>query len=367
MPQDRTDQDRARRRRTPAAPAPAVTPVRSAAVRELETVVGDCAVYTAKGRTPGRLTLAQATEQTEGFTWIGLQEPTAQEFEAIAERFGLPPLAVQDAVHAHQRPKLDLYDEVAFVVLKPVRYLDSDEVIESSELAVFVGGDFVVTVRHGASDVLRRVRTEYDQAHVGDALLGHGPFGVLYRALDLAVDAYEEVAHAIDNDVDEIEEQVFGGDVDDHTQRIYKLKREVLEFRRAVVPLAGPLERLSDGQVPGVPEALLPYFRDVQDHALRAADLIESHDRMLTDVLSADLAQISVRQNHIAVRQNEDVRKITAWAAIALVPTAIAGVYGMNFENMPELKWEYGYFMVLGLILSVCAGLYLLFRRRDWL
>jgi len=167
--------------------------------------------------------------------------------------------------------------------------------------------------------------------------------------------------------MDEIESQVFGTDEEDHAERIYKLKREVAEFRRAVVPLAPPLQRLAEGSVPGIDQAAAPYFRDVHDHAMRAADAIEGHDRLLSDVLQADLARVGVRQSKIAVRQNADMRRISAWAAIALVPTAIAGIYGMNFEFMPLLTWRYGYFVVLAVVVGVCVSLYWMFRRSGWL
>ena len=167
--------------------------------------------------------------------------------------------------------------------------------------------------------------------------------------------------------MDEIESQVFGTDEEDHAERIYKLKREVAEFRRAVVPLAPPLQRLAEGSVPGIDQAAAPYFRDVHDHAMRAADAIEVHDRLLSDVLQADLARVGVRQSKIAVRQNADMRRISAWAAIALVPTAIAGIYGMNFEFMPLLTWRYGYFVVLAVVVGVCVSLYWMFRRSGWL
>ncbi|HEY7718910.1 MAG TPA: magnesium and cobalt transport protein CorA, partial [Pedococcus sp.] len=197
--------------------------------------------------------------------------------------------------------------------------------------------------------------------------LALGPTAVLYRAADLVVDGYEEAIVHITGDVDEIESQVFTGDDEDHAERIYKLKREVAEFRRAVLPLATPVSRLADGAVSGVDPASAPWFRDVNDHLLRASDAIEGLDRLLTDVLQANLARVGVRQNAIAVRQNEDMRKISAWAAIALVPTAIAGIYGMNFDTMPELRWRYGYFVVLGVIAGVCLVLHRLFRRNGWL
>jgi magnesium transporter len=364
------------RSRSDSAPATREHPRDEPRRRDLDEVIGDCGHYVDGRRRPGRVPLERAgrlARSTSGFVWIGLQQPDEQQINAVAAQFDLPPLAVEDAVKAHQRPKLDGYGDVVFAVLKPVRYVDHDEVVDVTEIAVFIGPTFVVTVRHGESDVLRRVRAELD-AGTGQAS-PHGPSWVLYRAADLVVDGYEEAITHIDGDVDEIESEVFASDeTEGHSQRIYKLKREIAEFRRAVVPLTVALERLAEGNVPRIDEASAPYFRDVHDHALRAADAIEGHDRLLSDVLQADLARvaarqsaIAVRQNEISVRQNEDMRKISAWAAIALVPTAIAGIYGMNFRHMPELAWRYGYFGVLGVIGGLCTLLYLLFRRNGWL
>jgi len=344
-------------------PSPPVTPARG-----LDDAIGDCGVYEDGRRRPGRVpldTAGDAARSTPGFVWIGLQQPTAAEIAAVAEEFGLPPLAVEDAVKAHQRPKLEVYDDVVFVVLKPVRYVDHEEVVDVSQVALFLGPNYVITVRQGDSTVLGRVRAELDSGAAELPVSGRA--AVLYRAADLVVDEYEEVVDLIADDVEDIETGVFSGDHLDHSERIYKLKREVTEFRRAVLPLATPLLRLAEGSVQGVDPGSAPYFRDVHDHLLRTADAIEGHDRLLTDVLQADLAQVGVRQSRIAVRQNEDMRKISAWAAIALVPTAIAGIYGMNFDNMPELTWKYGYFMVLGLILTACVVLHRLFRRNGWL
>ncbi|WP_211247879.1 magnesium and cobalt transport protein CorA [Cryptosporangium arvum] len=310
--------------------------------------------------------------QTEGFVWIGLQQPTDEDIATLAEELSLPPLAVEDAVVAHQRPKLEQYGDVLFAVLKPVRYVNHDEVLETAELALFLGPHFLVTVRHGESGVLSQVRSELNQPD--GPLAAYGPAGVLYRAADLVVDGYEEALERINVDVDDIEAQVFGDRDTDHGERIYKLKREIAEFRRAAVPLNAPLQRLAGGTVPGVDEALSENFRDVHDHVLRTIDAIEAHDRLLSDILQADLSRLSVRQselalkqNEVTARQNEDMRKISAWAAIGLAPTAIAGLYGMNFDNMPELRWEYGYFGVLAVIAAVCVTLYVLFRRNGWL
>jgi magnesium transporter len=336
--------------------------------RSLDDVIVDCGLYDAGGRRPGGAsveeTLRLANASPDGFLWIGLNAPTQEEFAGIAELFELPELAVEDAIRAHQRPKLEQYGDITFVVVKPVRYVDHQEVVDVSELALFLGKHFVVTVRHGESSVPSSVRTELD--HNSD-LLRHGPGVVLYRIADLVVDGYAEVIDAVGEDIDDIETRVFSGDRTDHAERIYKLKREVLEFRRAVTPLGDPMQRLAEGRVVGVAKDAQPYFRDVYDHVLRASDGIEAYDKLLSDVLSADLAQVAVRQSEVAVRQNEDMRKISAWAAIALVPTAIAGIYGMNFDFMPELRWRIGYFLVLGVILTVCLVLYRLFRRNGWL
>jgi magnesium transporter len=338
--------------------------------------ISDCALYESDRRRPGRLTLRQgaaAARRGRGFVWLRLDHPSADDLAVVARHFRLPALAVEDAVKAHQRPKLDVYDDLVFAVLKPVRYVDHDEVVDVTELAAFVGPAFVVTVQHGGSDVLDRVRVQLDVPAAGMPDLGSTE--VLYRAADLVVDGYEAAVTGIDEDVDQIESLVFAPDeTEDHAERIYKLKREVAEFRRAVLPLAAPLLRLADGEVPVVHADASPYFRDVHDHLLRAADSIEGHDRLLSDVLQANLARVGVRQSEIglrqteiSVRQNEDMRRISAWAAIGLVPTAVAGVYGMNFDNIPELRWHYGYFGVLGAIVAICVVLHRLFHRNGWL
>ncbi|MBC7292441.1 MAG: magnesium and cobalt transport protein CorA [Actinotalea sp.] len=331
--------------------------------------IGDCGLYERGARRGGRIPLEEAgaaAAATDGFVWIGLQQPTHQDIAEVAEQFGLPALAVEDAVRAHQRPKVEAYGPVLFAVLKPVHYVDHDETVDVSEVAVFLGPGFVITVRHGASDVLGAVRRELDGGS-HPSLADFGPALVLYRAADLVVDEYERALELIGEDVDEIEEEVFGPGEDDQAERIYKLKREVAEFRRALVPLARPFEQLATGVVGHVPDATAHHFRDIHDHVLRATDQLESIDRLLTDVLQANTARVATEQSRIALRQNEDMRKISAWAAMALVPTAVAGVYGMNFEHMPELGWRYGYVGVLVLIAAACFTLYRSFRRNGWL
>jgi magnesium transporter len=331
-------------------------------------VIVDCALYSAGRRRHRiddlRLALREA-EAEDGFVWIGLVEPTADEFDLIAEGFDLPELAIEDAIRAHQRPKLERYGGVTFAVVKPVHYVDHVEVVEVSELAIFLGDRFVIVVRHGDTTIPALVRTSLE---ADPEMLQHGPPAVLHGILDKAVDQYLDVTAAIDEDLDEIEDQVFGDDPgSDHAERIYKLKREVQQFRRAVVPLVQPLTRLAEDEVPCIPAYSRPYFRDVEDHALRAAELIEAADALLTGVMQADLAQVTVEQNRVTVQQNADMRKISAWAAIALVPTAIAGLYGMNFDDMPALHTRFGFWVVVAGIGAVCVVLYRAFRRNRWL
>jgi magnesium transporter len=330
--------------------------------------VGDCGLYENGRRVPGRVPLHQVGElarTTGGFVWIGLQQAAKADILEVAAQFKLPTLAVEDAVQVHYRPKLQVYDDVVFVVLKPVHYIDSTEIVdEKTSISLFLGPGFVVSIRNGHSEILTRVREELDG---GSDLLRFGATAVLYRTLDLAVDGYDVTVDHIDDDVDRIEEQVFGTVEIDHAQRIYKLKQEVAEFRRAVGPLARPLERLAEGSVPGIAPETATYFRQVHDHVLRAEARIDGLGVQLSDVLQANLARVTVRQSKIALRQNEDMRKISAWAAIALVPTAVAGIYGMNFDHMPELRWTFGYPLVLAFIATVCLTLYWLFHRNKWL
>lgn len=333
----------------------------------------DCARYIDGERVEGRIPLAVAGDLArtgEGFVWIGLHEPTDADIADVAAEFELPPLAVEDAVSAHQRPKLEIYDNVLFVVLKPTTFDDGH--LRVGEIALFIGDGFVVTVRHGDSEVLHEVRAAVDRA--GAAAIGDdgdtaevGPAVVLYRVMDAVVDGYEETLDALGLAIDDVEGQVFGVDEGDHAPAIYRLKRIVATLKRAVLPLVLPVKKIVDGDVERIPASLLHPFRDVLDHLLRSVETIEAHDRMLFDVLQADVARVGVRQTEISLRQNEDNRKISAWAAIGLLPTAVAGVYGMNFEHMPELHWRYSYYVVLVLTALGCYLLYRNFRRRGWL
>jgi magnesium transporter len=331
-------------------------------------VIVDCAIYRDGGRTEGPRdfsdALAEARARGDSFLWIGLYEPTEREFGLVTEEFGLHPLAVEDALKAHQRPKLDVYDDSLFVVLKPVTYEPEEDIVTAGELMVFLGDSFVVTVRHGEAAPLSGIRRRLEQQH---DMLRHGPTGVLYAITDAVVDHYVEVAAELTADLEDLEAEVFSptGGSGSTASRIYGFKRQIMEFRRATVPLAMPMARLSGlgpgGEpVPFVREQSRPFFRDVNDHLTRVNESVEGLDRLVSDILSAHLAQMSVRQN-------DDMRKISAWAAMAAVPTMIAGIYGMNFQHMPELHWLWGYPAVIALMAVLEVVLYRVFKRRGWM
>ncbi|MGW7404540.1 magnesium/cobalt transporter CorA [Streptomyces sp. NPDC054833] len=332
-------------------------------------MIVDCAIYRDGHRMEGpddfSDALAEARARGDSFLWIGLYEPTENEFDLVTEEFGLHPLAVEDALKAHQRPKLEVYDDSLFVVLKPVTYEPKSDRVTSGELMLFLGDSFVVTVRHGEGSPLGTIRRHLEEQH---EMLRHGTTGVLYSIADAIVDHYLEVATELGTDLEELEAEVFspsfGGSR--HTaSRIYAFKRQVLEFRRATVPLAVAMGRLagvgaSGTAVPFVHEKARPFFRDVNDHLTRVNESVEGLDRLVSDVLSAYLAQMSVRQN-------DDMRKISAWAAMAAIPTMIAGIYGMNFDHMPELHWLWSYPAVIVAVIALEVVLYRLFKRRGWL
>lgn len=308
--------------------------------------------------------LSDALEDLRGgddphaFLWIGLKNPTDAEFDLVNDELKLHPLAVEDAVKGNQRPKVELYDNTIFVVMKTLRYIEETSDVETGEVMLFVGDRFVVTVRRGEANPLAGVR----QALEGNvASLRHGAIAVVHAVMDSIIDNYVSIDAELQKDLEDIEASVFSGSNKVSSSTIYRLKREVLEFRRAAVPLAAPLKMLHDGSRSPLPQKEVRLlFRDVADHLLAVIDHVESYDRLLTDILNAHLAQISVQQN-------SDMRKISAWVAIAAVPTMIAGIYGMNFENMPELKWHYGYFIVVGIMGAACLGLYRAFRKSGWL
>ncbi len=322
-------------------------------------MIVNCAVYDRGCRREGDLPLQQAGEAARGpdtFVWLGVAEPSAEEFHAIAAEFDLHELAVEDAIKAHQLPKVEMYGETMLVVVKTTHYVDTHEVVELGELVIFVHRSFIIVVRHGHGP-LTAVRARMERR---TDLLAHGPGAVLYAILDHVVDGYETAAHAVDVDIQEVESDVFSPDITNPAQRIYKLEREVLAFYGAVAPLAEPLNALARGHYELIPEPMNDYFRDVSDHLQRASRRITAFRELLTSALQANLTQVSVRQN-------EDMRKISAWVAILAVPTMIAGIYGMNFDHMPELHERYGYPVVLGVIVIACLLLYRRFKRSGWL
>jgi len=320
----------------------------------------DCAVYEQGRRREGDFELRDALKHCHGedaFAWIGLHEPTEDEFDSVRREFQLHELAVEDAIKAHQRPKLEVYGDSLFLVLKPGRYLDSEEVVEFGEILVFVGDGFIITVRHGETTALHEVRENVER---NPELLKHGPGAVLHAILDRVVDDYSPAIEGLRVDIEEVENDVFSPERGSSAQRIYLLKREVLEFTRATAPLVEPVNRLAQGRYAQVHADVHAYFRDVSDHLARVDEQLEAFSDLLTSVLTANLSQVTIQQN-------EDVRKISAAVALIAVPTMIAGIYGMNFEHMPELGWQYGYPLVLGFMLAVCLGLYRYFKRAGWL
>ncbi|MFJ7178996.1 magnesium/cobalt transporter CorA [Streptomyces massasporeus] len=331
-------------------------------------MIVDCAIYRDGQRTEGPEDLSDALGEARaagGFVWIGLHEPTEAEFDHVSREFGLHPLAVEDALKAHQRPKLEVYDDSLFVVLKPVAYEPRSDTVSSGEIMIFLGDSFVVTVRHGEGAPLKAVRHRLEHE---PELLGKGPTAVLYAVADATVDHYLDVATELQTDLEGLEAEVFspdGGGSRNTASRIYDFKRQVLEFRRATGPLAPPMSRLagtasSGVAVPFVDDRARPFFRDVSDHLTRVNDSVENLDRLVSDILSAHLAQMSVRQN-------DDMRKISAWAAMAAIPTMLAGIYGMNFEHMPELRWVWSYPALIALMAVLELMVFRLFKRRGWL
>ncbi|WP_345700062.1 magnesium and cobalt transport protein CorA [Kitasatospora terrestris] len=334
-------------------------------------MIVDCATYRDGHRTTGPADFSDALDAVraagDGFVWIGLFEPTAEEFEHVTAEFGLHPLAVEDVVTSHQRPKLDVYDDSVFMVLKTVGHHGNGQPISVGEVMVILGDAYVMTVRRGADSPLKNLRVELEEQ---PELLREGPAAVLYAVFDLVVDSYLDVAGALQDDLDELEATVFApGRTTGLAEQIYAFKRQVVAFRRGTLPLAEPARRLS-GQaaapawpsvwVPFVPDGLRPYFRDVADHLAKVNEAVDGLDRLLTDILSANLAQVSVQQN-------SDMRKISAWAALAAVPTMIAGIYGMNFEHMWELRQPWGYPAAVGVMAVVCLLLHRVFKRSGWL
>ncbi|WTW92113.1 magnesium and cobalt transport protein CorA [Streptomycetaceae bacterium NBC_01309] len=331
------------------------------------SVVVDCALYEKGVRRPGTLELHEAMDAAKAnpgsFAWIGLHAPEAQDLAEIAAAFDLHPLAVEDAVNAHQRPKLERYDDTLFLVLKTIVYVDHEhltatsEVVDTGEIMVFAGEDFVVAVRHGSAPPLAEVRR---RLQADPATLALGPAAVMHAIADQTVDDYLRVAERVADDFDELEADVFSPHSKNDAERIYQLKRELMEFKRAVMPLARPLERLSTEELPGDNTTMGAYWRDVADHLAQVRERLAGFDELLDSILTASLARVTVQQN-------TDMRRIAAIAALLAVPTMIVGIYGMNFDHMPELRWTYGYPMALAAMAGACTFLFRAFRRNGWL
>ncbi|MFR9779134.1 magnesium and cobalt transport protein CorA [Micromonospora sp. MS34] len=329
--------------------------------------VVDCAVYLAGRREPGRPhyadAYARARRHRRAFVWLGLHEPGAAVMAAVGRTFGLDELSVAQALADGHRPTVQRHREVTLLVLRTASYVEHDEltatseVIDTGDVMVFVGDRFVITVRHGAAGALAPARADI-QGRPG--VLAEGPWAVGYAVCARMVDLYLEVAGHLEKDLERVEESVFARDRSADIQHIYQLKREVVEFKRAVLPLQAPLRALLDRRGDGPPPALLRWFVDVEGRLTRAVDRIGSYDDLLNSILQSRLAQL-------AVDQNNDMRKIAAWAAIAAVPTAVAGIYGMNFSHLPGLGWRYGYAAALLVMAAAALTLHRLFRRSGWL
>ena len=293
----------------------------------------------------------------EDFVWVGLHEPTKYELDTVAGLYDLHPLAVEDALRAHQRPKLERYDETSFLTLKTLWYVDENDAVETGEINVFIGPNFVVTVRHGSGGGLHDARVALEGMQ---NVLIHGPSAVVYAVCDQVVDAYEVVASSLVTDVDEVEASVFATHRTNDSARIYVLKRELAEMRRAVLPLRDPLNRFAAGDLHVVDADAAPYFRDVADHLNRVAETMDSLETLLSAAFEAHLAQISIQQN-------DDMRKISAAVGLIAAPTLVAGIYGMNFQHMPELGWVLGYPMSLVMMACSSLAIWIIARRAGWL
>ncbi len=291
------------------------------------------------------------------FIWLGLYQPTPAEMAVVAEELGLPYLQVEDALNVRQRAKVESNNDEWFLLFKVLRYVEETSDVETGQISMFVGDGFVVTVRYGGVGELVEARQRLERS---PHLLEQGALSVAYVVLDTIVDGYTYVADEIERDIDMIQESVFSPVRSDDSESIYRLKREVLELKRAISPLVPVAQSLIDPGSTIVPAELKPYFRDIADHVFRVSDQVEGFDNLLGTLLSASTQRLDLQQN-------SDMRKISAWVAIAAVPTMIAGIYGMNFDNIPELHWEYGYFMVIGLMLTACGLMFRAFKRSGWL
>lgn len=327
-------------------------------------MIVDRAIYRDGKRTTAPDTLAELHTMClagDGIAWIGMYRPDPAEFDEIAHMFDLHPLAVEDAVQAHQRPKLERYGDNLFLVLRPARYIDKTETVEFGEVHIFAGPHFVITVRHAEAPDLHLVRKKLEARQ--DLLL-RGPFAIVHAILDRVVNDYEAVVSGIENDIDEIEDEVFG-ETQNVSRRIYELTREVIGFQRATKPIVPILHGLMT--VPALHDDERAYLRDVQDHALRVQEQADNFRELLNNIFNVNLTLETKALNEASNATNDEVKKISAWAAIGFAPTLIGTIYGMNFKNMPELDWRYGYPYALGLMLAISLGLFIMFKKRDWI
>ncbi len=323
-------------------------------------MIVDVALYQNGARVSGPSDISDLVDIAEkegGFVWLGLAQPSQAEFDMVVGELNFHPLAVEDAINANQRPKIEDYEGLTFFVLKTVFFDQKEQEITTGELMCFISDHFIVIVRHGEGHPLATVRHDLEQK---PELLKLGPFAVLHAVADRVIDGYTSIATSLELEVVGVENKVFSGKRQTFSQEIYFLKREIIEFKHAIEPLIIPISKLSTDLVAAVPEKMKPFFRDTSDHLIQACEQASGLDSLITSVLQADLA-------HIQVQQNIDVRRISAWVALASGPTMIAGIYGMNFHHMPELSTKYGYFVVLGVMITLTGFLVRSFRKSGWL
>jgi magnesium transporter len=323
-------------------------------------MIVDVALYQNGHRVDGPTDISDLVEVARrdgGFVWLGLAEPTQSEFEMVVGELNFHPLAVEDAVNAKQRPKIEDYAGLTFFVMKTVFFDQKEQEITTGELLCFIADHFIVIVRHGEGSPLATVRHDLEER---TEMLKFGPFSVLHAVVDRVIDGYTSIGAMLEQEVVAVENKVFNGKRQTFSQEIYFLKREIIEFKHSIEPLLVPINKVSSGFVATVPEGIKPFFRDTSDHLIQAIEQASGLDSLITSVLQADLA-------HIQVQQNIDVRRISAWVALASGPTMLAGIYGMNFHHMPELGTRYGYYVVLGVMATLTAFLFRKFKKSGWL
>lgn len=323
-------------------------------------MIVDAALYQNGHRVDGPSDISDLVDiarRDGGFVWLGLSEPTKTEFDMVVGELNFHPLAVEDAINAKQRPKIEDYEGLTFFVLKTVFFDKSEQEITTGELLCFIADHFIVIVRHGEGSPLATVRHDLEQR---PELLKLGPYSVLHAVADRVIDGYTSIGASLEQEVVAVENKVFNGKRQTFSQEIYFLKREIIEFKHSIEPLLVPINKISNGFVSSVPEGIKPFFRDTSDHLIQAIEQASGLDSLITSVLQADLA-------HIQVQQNIDVRRISSWVALASGPTMLAGIYGMNFHHMPELSTKYGYYVVLGVMVALTGFLYRTFKKSKWL